>query len=122
MGLFIIIMQAVTRHVSAGLPWELLYADDLVVMAETEEELRVKLVSWKGEMEKKGLRVNMGKTTVRCSELGKGRVDKGASCPCGVCGLGVARSSIWCIKCEQWIHCKCTKLNSRKRKLSGLSK
>ena len=45
-----------------GLPWELLYADDLVVMAETEEELRAKLISWNGEMEKKGPRVNIGKT------------------------------------------------------------
>ena len=119
--LFIIVMQAVTKHVSTGLPWELLYADDLVVMAETEEELRVKLISWKGEMEKKGLRVNIGKTKVMCSELGKGRVNKSANYPCGVCGLGVRQNSIWCIKCEQWIHYKCTKLKSKKKKLASLS-
>ena len=53
--LFTIVMQAVTKHVSTGLPWELLYVD-LVVIAETEEEPRAKLISWKGEMEKKGLR------------------------------------------------------------------
>ena len=32
--LFIIVMQAVAKHVAADLPWGLLYADDLVLMAE----------------------------------------------------------------------------------------
>ena len=35
--LFIIIMQAITKHVATGLPWELLDADDLVVVAESED-------------------------------------------------------------------------------------
>jgi len=34
--LFVMVMEAVSR---GALPWELLYADDLVVMAESEEEL-----------------------------------------------------------------------------------
>ena len=42
--LFVIVMQAVTKHVASGLPWELLYADDLVIMAESEDELRTKLI------------------------------------------------------------------------------
>ena len=75
------------KHVSTGLPWELLYADDLVVMAETEEEL-----SWKGEMEKKGLRINIGKMKVMCSELGKGRVNKSANYPCEYVGWVLHRT------------------------------
>ena len=58
-------------------------------MAESEDELRTKVtkpIEWKSEMEKKGLRVNMGKTKVMCSEYGKGKVNKGAKFPCGVCG------------------------------------
>ena len=33
--LFVIVMEAISREFS-GLTWELLYADDLVVIAETE--------------------------------------------------------------------------------------
>ena len=50
-----------------GQPWELLYADDLVISAETEEGLKMKLNKWKTEMEAKGLRVNMGKTKIMVS-------------------------------------------------------
>ena len=38
---------------------ELLYADDLVLVAETEELLMEKLRKWKRGMELKGLRVNI---------------------------------------------------------------
>ena len=41
---------------------ELLYADDLVLMAESEELLMEKLRKWKKGIEAKGLRVNAGKT------------------------------------------------------------
>ena len=35
--LFIIVLEALSQNFRVGLPWELLYADDLVLMAETEE-------------------------------------------------------------------------------------
>ncbi len=38
---------------------ELLYADDLVLLADTMEELIEKLKSWRTEMEGKGLRVDL---------------------------------------------------------------
>ena len=37
--LFMIVMEAISREFRVALPWELLYADDLAVIAETEEEL-----------------------------------------------------------------------------------
>ena len=37
--LFVIVMEAISREFTVALPWKLLYADDLVVVAETEEEL-----------------------------------------------------------------------------------
>jgi len=37
--LFIIVLEALSRGLSEGLPMELLYADDLVLMAETKELL-----------------------------------------------------------------------------------
>ena len=35
--LFIIVMEAVTHSVREGLPWEMLYADDLVLVGKCEE-------------------------------------------------------------------------------------
>jgi len=37
--LFVIVMEAISREFRVALPWELLYADVLAVIAETEEEL-----------------------------------------------------------------------------------
>jgi len=62
--LFVIVMEAMSREFRVALPWELLYADDLAVMAETEEELIKRLNKWKENVESKGMRVNMNKTKV----------------------------------------------------------
>ena len=56
-------MEAISREFRVALPWELLYADDLAVIAETEEEL----IKWKENVESKGMRVNMNKTKVMIS-------------------------------------------------------
>ena len=44
--LFIIVMETMTHSVREGLPWEMLYADDLVLVGKCEEELKEKLDSW----------------------------------------------------------------------------
>jgi len=53
--LFTIVLEALSRDFKGGLPWELLYADDLALMAESEDELRQWIKMWKGGMEEKGL-------------------------------------------------------------------
>ena len=40
------------------------YADDLALLAESEEELLEMIRQWKDGMDQKGLKVNMGKTKV----------------------------------------------------------
>ena len=60
-------MEAISREFRDALPWELLYADDLAVIAETEEELIKRLNEWKDNVESKGMRVNMNKTKVMIS-------------------------------------------------------
>ena len=65
--LFVIVLEALSCEFRTGTPWELLYADDLVISAETEEGLKMKLNKWKTEMEAKGLRLNMGKTKIMVS-------------------------------------------------------
>ena len=48
---------------------ELLYADYLVLISETIEGLRNKLIKWKESFESKGLKVNLGKTKVMLSAI-----------------------------------------------------
>jgi len=62
--LFVIIMEALSREFRVAWPWELLYADDLVVIAETEDDLIKRLNEWKDNMVNRGMRVNMNKTKV----------------------------------------------------------
>jgi len=47
----VIVMEAVSREFRVALPWELLYADDLVVIAKTEDDLIKRLNKWKEFME-----------------------------------------------------------------------
>jgi len=65
--LFVIVMEAISREFRVALPWELLYADELVVIAETEEDLIKRLKEWKNNVENRGMRVNMNKTKVMIS-------------------------------------------------------
>ena len=60
--LFILVLEALSREFRTGVPWELLYADDLAVIADSLEECIAKLKAWKSGMERNGLRVNMKKT------------------------------------------------------------
>ena len=53
--LFIIVLEALSREFRTGYPWELLYADDLMISSESMEELLVKVQTWKTEMKEKGL-------------------------------------------------------------------
>jgi len=54
-----IVIEAISRELRVALPWELLYADDLVVIAETEDVLIKRLNEWKDNVENRGVRVNM---------------------------------------------------------------
>ena len=58
--LFTIVLEALSTEFRTSCPWELLYVDDLVLIAETLDLLMEKLKLWKDNMENKRLRVNMG--------------------------------------------------------------
>ena len=62
--LFTIVLEALSREFRCSLPWELLYADDLDLMAESEDKLMEKFELWRSGLEDKGLRVNMDKTKI----------------------------------------------------------
>jgi len=55
-------MEAVSTDIRVVLRWELLCTDDLVVIAETEDDLIKRLNEWKDNVENRGMRVNMSKT------------------------------------------------------------
>ena len=65
--LFILVQEALSRQFRTGVLWELLYADDLAVMADSLEECIARLKVWEEGMEPKGLRVNMKKTKLMVS-------------------------------------------------------
>ena len=111
--LFIIVLEALSREFREGLPMELLYADDLVLVAETEELLMEKLRKWKKGMELKGLRVNIGKTKVMRCQVRIGQAEDSGKYPCGVCKQGVGDNSIKCVACHKWVHKRCSGISGR---------
>jgi len=66
------------------------YADDLVVIAETEDDLIKRLNKWKDNVENRGMRVNMNKTNVMIS--GERRQGNAAVC----------RLAMWCLWQRRW--------------------
>ena len=58
---FITVMEVGCREIIGGLPWKLLDADDLVLTARSEDELRQKLLAWKSTLEGEGLKINVSK-------------------------------------------------------------
>ena len=111
--LFILVLEALSRKFRVGLPWELFYADDLALIADSEVELLAKIGRWKEGMEEKGLRVNMEKTKVMKCHLRCGQAQDSVKYPCGICRKGVGRNSIHCLTCKKWIHKRCSGVRGR---------
>src|SRR5208282_5492227 len=89
--LFIIVLEALSKKFRIGLPWELFYADDLTLLAESEEELLDMIRQWKDGMEQKGFKVNMGKNKVTNCKVRQGQAENSGKFPCGICKKGVGR-------------------------------
>jgi len=106
--LFVIVMEAISREFRVAMPCELLYADDLAVIAETEEELIKKFNEWKDNVESKSMRVDMNKTKVMISGERQKVRQKAVRWPCGVCSKGVGSNSLQCNSCQKCVHKKCS--------------
>ena len=105
--LFAAVLDVVSSEARSGLPSEFLYADDLVLMAPTMEQLGRRVAEWRACLLDKGLKVNAGSyKEMVCSNGGKMIVNSG-EWPCGVCGNGVQANSVWCTVCMKWIHKRC---------------
>ena len=105
---FILVQEALFRDFRTGMPWELLNADDLVLIRDTQEECISKLKVWKAGMEIKRLHVKMKKTKFLVSGDGHNVLKKSGKYPCAVCSSYVGNNSIQCSQCMLWVHTKCT--------------
>jgi len=76
-----------------------LYADDLVVVDETEDDVTKRLHEWKDNVENRGMRVNMNKTKVMINGECRKLMQKAVRWPCGVRVRGVGSNSIQCTSC-----------------------
>ena len=65
--LFIVVLDVISEEFRCGLPNELMFADDLSVVTDTEEEMQTRWLGWQIGMESKGLKVYIGKTEVMVS-------------------------------------------------------
>ena len=110
--LFITVMEEATKAARGEGPWELLYADDLVLTAESEDEAVNMFNRWKGEMEKRGLKVNMEKTKTMVTGKGTNERVQSGRWPCACCGRGVGSNSVLCIECNRWCHKRCSGLRN----------
>ena len=91
--IFAIVVDVVTEHAREGLLNEILYADDLVLMSESMDDLRKRLQKWRSALEGKGLRVNVGKTKMKLSGT-EGDIVLSKIDPCGICEKRVGSNAV----------------------------
>ena len=71
--LFVVVMDVVPSEARSSIPSELLYADDLLLMVPTMDQLGRRVAEWRTSLLDKGLKVNAGKSKLMvCSSGGKG--------------------------------------------------
>ena len=70
-----VIIDVLSKHIRTESLWELLFADDLIIKADSEEQLQERLVKWQESLEHFGLKMNAKKTeTVVCHKKGGAKV------------------------------------------------
>jgi len=106
--LFVIVMEAMSGEFGVALPWELLCAGDLAVIAEAEEELIGRLNEWKEGVESEGMGVGVSRARVVVGGERRMVWRRAAGWPCGVCSGGVGGNSLQCTGCQKWVHGKCS--------------
>ena len=62
--LFTIVIRPLSCECRIGCPWELLHTDDLVIMSDNLEDLRIQLQAWRTSLDTLCLRINVGKTKI----------------------------------------------------------
>ena len=110
---FIIVLEALSREFHVGCPWEMLYADDLVIIAETFEGLMIKMAVWKNGLEPKRLKVNIGKNKVMISGRDLHTLVTSGIYPFVLCRKGVGKNLIFYSGYSFRVHKKCSDIPGR---------
>ncbi|XP_047492429.1 uncharacterized protein LOC125041485 [Penaeus chinensis] len=69
--LLAVIMDCMTEVVQREAPWDMLFADDVVVCGKTKEEVELRLELWRNAMETRGMRVSRQKTEYLKMKVGE---------------------------------------------------
>ena len=94
-------MDVVSSEARSGLPSELLYANDLVIMAPALEQRSRRVADWRASLLGKELKVNAGKSKVMVGSTGGKMIVNSGKWPCGVCRKGVQAISVQCTVCKK---------------------
>ena len=97
-------MDVVSSETRSGPPSELLYADDLVLLAPTMGQLGRRVAEWRSSLLDKGLKVNAGKSKVMVGSSGGKMIVNSGNWPYGVCGKRVQANDVQCTLCIKWVH------------------
>ena len=110
--LIAIVVDVVTNKIKEGMLQEILYADDIVFIAESMAELQEKLYGRKSALESKDLKVNLMKTKVtKVSKIGQVIVKPSSKKdPYGICGRKTMLNAALCKSCGNLIHGICAKI------------
>ena len=93
-----------------------MYANELVIVAESLVELKVRLKNLKGGLEEKGLKVNVGKTKVLWSRHNVSKmIIAFVKFPFDVCITGVGGNSIFYLRCRNCLHKRCSGIKTSLR-------
>ena len=116
---FIIVLEVLSREFCTSCLWEVLYADDLTLIATTLDLFMEKLKLWKDDMENKGLDVNMRKTIVMICGKGFDTTKLSGKYPCSIYRRGVWVNSIFCTGYDAWVQKKCSGIKVRLVDIGG---
>ena len=100
----------------SAVSWEVLYADDLVIIAKSLEKFVRRLLIWKEAIKEKTLRVNAGKTKVMICSTGLDMLQSSGVFPCTVWHACVGKIRVWwrlwtgshflCVNCQEEVERK----------------
>ena len=108
--LFTIVVDVGTNEIKEGMLQEILYADDIVLIAEIMAELYENYYDRKIALEGKGLKVNLTKTKVMVSRIRQVTVKPfSKKDPCVSRGRKTILNAVLCKSCGNWIHGRCAK-------------
>ena len=100
-------LESLSREARSGLPWKMLYANNLVISAERLVELRERYLTWKNNMESKGQIVIIRKTKIMKCCTNERLVFASGKCLYWVSKKRVGKNSVYCSFWKHSVHKRC---------------